>query len=91
MEFKRFAQFLKERLTEESHANKEAMEFDTCMRTIRNRFPNQSVEEIEKIIKTAGYNSIRDLAAALKKDQNVWQRIKMPRQGNYVGQEGRPF
>lgn len=92
MEFKSFAQFLKERgLNEDAHANKEAMEFDSYMQMIRNRFGDMPVDQQEKIVQTAGYKNLTQLAHALKRDPNVWQRIRIPGQENYVGQKNRMF
>ena len=82
MEFKRFAQFLKERdhgMSEAISANKEAMAFDTKIQAFHNRFPDG---DGERIVKMAGYPDIRSFLH--DPDENKWAKLKIPGQDNYV-------
>lgn len=84
MEFKRFADFLKEKdMVETHHANREAMDYDVKMQGFINRFPD--IKEGEKIVKAAGYPSIKDFLN--DRNPNKWSRLRIPGQRNYVGQE----
>lgn len=84
MEFKRFAEFLKERVDEEVTANKEAMEFDAVRQAVMNRFGDMPMDKQLEIIRGAGFQGHRDFAAALKKNPNLFQKVKIPGQDNYV-------
>ena len=82
MEFKRFADYLKERdkgVFEAVTANKEAMAFDTKLAAFHNRFPDGNGEEI---VKANGYPDIRSFLHDGGKKK--WAKLKIPGQGNYV-------
>lgn len=88
MEFKRFAEFLKEREVSESAEpdttgyNRDAMTFDTKRQAVLNRFGGDVKKALE-VIQGAGYKDIRDFVSAPEKGK--WERLRIPGQKNYVG------
>jgi hypothetical protein len=85
MKLIRFADYLEQRLAEEATANAAAMRFDSTRQQIMNRFDGMPMEKQLEIIRSAGFENHRDFAIALQKNPNLFQKVKIPGQGNYIG------